>query len=546
VSPDFPQVGTGGRNAMAGPVYYTDLYPKESRLPDYFNGKLFTYDWIRGWIKVVTMLPNGDFDKMEPFIGNIKLNSLIDMETGPDGRLYLLEYGSGWFSKNPDAGLARLDFNAGNRPPVITAMKVDKSSGTLPLSIKATVEAKDPEKDKVTYIWNLGNGTTKETTTPELDYTYTTIGDYSVFVTVKDKEGASSKSDVAAVYAGNEAPVVSINLAGGNKSFYMPGVPLKYDVSVNDKDDSSKIDPANLFVSVDYVEGYDKAAASPGHQQGQAKITGKNLMLSLDCKSCHNETEKSVGPAYMQVSEKYQKDKDAVTYLSQKIIKGGAGVWGEVAMPAHPDLSQANAKLIASWVLSLADKTVKAKSLPASGSIIPPAAPAPAKGPASMKPAPTLVLSATYIDKGGNNIKALPGNNSVSLRSNMISFTGTEKTKGFTPFKAGGADILRFPSGEGWFAVDDIDLTGVASINLITGWQGAPETGFSFEARLDAPDGKVLGKGSMPTPAKGQQFGTVKLPVEAVSDRKMHSIYLVYKSHGTFTGGVVSVQFNPK
>ena len=52
-SPDFPEVGTGGRNAMAGPVYYTDMFPKETRLPDYYNGKLFIYDWIRGWIKTV-------------------------------------------------------------------------------------------------------------------------------------------------------------------------------------------------------------------------------------------------------------------------------------------------------------------------------------------------------------------------------------------------------------------------------------------------------------------------------------------------------------
>src|SRR5690606_7034855 len=61
-SGDFPQVGTGGRNAMAGPVYYTDLFPKSTRYPDYYDGKLIIYDWIRGWVKAVTMLPNGDFE----------------------------------------------------------------------------------------------------------------------------------------------------------------------------------------------------------------------------------------------------------------------------------------------------------------------------------------------------------------------------------------------------------------------------------------------------------------------------------------------------
>ncbi|MEJ7676390.1 MAG: hypothetical protein WKG06_00615 [Segetibacter sp.] len=158
----FLQVGTGGRNAMAGPVYYTDMCPKETRLPDYYNGKLIIYEWIRGWMKAVTMLPNGDFDKMEPFMEHTKLNNCIDMEVGTDGKLYLLEYGSGWFSKNPDAGLSRIDYNPGNIAPKITALNVDKTSGNLPFAIKATVAAKDAEKEKLSYIWDLGNGTKKK------------------------------------------------------------------------------------------------------------------------------------------------------------------------------------------------------------------------------------------------------------------------------------------------------------------------------------------------------------------------------------------------
>ncbi|HEY8735140.1 MAG TPA: ThuA domain-containing protein, partial [Puia sp.] len=105
-SKDFPQVGTGGRTAMAGPVYSTEEYPEQTRYPDYYKGKLFIYEWIRGWIKVVTMLPNGDFDKMEPFMQHTRFNAPIDMEMGPDGRIYILEYGNGWYEKNPDAGLS--------------------------------------------------------------------------------------------------------------------------------------------------------------------------------------------------------------------------------------------------------------------------------------------------------------------------------------------------------------------------------------------------------------------------------------------------------
>jgi cytochrome c len=109
-SHDFPEVSTGGRTAMAGPVFYSDLYPSETRMPDYYNSKFFIYEWMRNWIMAVTLQPNGDFYKMEPFMSSTKFAAPIDMELGPDGKLYILEYGTGWFHKNKDAGLSRIDF----------------------------------------------------------------------------------------------------------------------------------------------------------------------------------------------------------------------------------------------------------------------------------------------------------------------------------------------------------------------------------------------------------------------------------------------------
>jgi cytochrome c len=537
-SPDFPQVGTGGRNAMAGPVYYTDMFPKETRLPDYYNGKLFIYDWIRGWIKAVTMQPNGDFDKMEPFFPSLKVNSLIDMEVGPDGKLYLLEYGNGWFTKNVDAGLARIDFNAGNRPPVITSIKTDKSTGVLPFAVKITVDAKDLEKDKITYKWNLGNGTSKETTEPTLDYTYTTAGDYIITVEAKDDKGAASKSNEARVYAGNETPAVTIDITGGNKSFYLPGLPVQYAVNVADKTDTATFDAANLYVSVDYVEGFDKASSPMGHQQGQAAISGKTLMLSLDCKSCHKEADKSVGPAFVEVSQKYAKDPNAMAYLTQKIIKGGSGVWGQVAMAAHPTLAQEDIHQIVSWVLSLSNKAAVKKSLPQTGTIIPPA---------NAKPNSVMVLSASYTDKGGNNIKALTGSNSVALHSNTVTFKGTEKTKSFTSMKYGGNNLMILPVAEGWVALDNIDLTGVHTIQIGCGSQAAPKKNLDFEIRLDAPDGKVISNGATtipPVKGAGMQMTTVKLPIETVSDGKQHTVYVIYKPQEKLQAGMMSVQFS--
>jgi glucose/arabinose dehydrogenase/cytochrome c551/c552 len=536
-SPDFPQVGTGGRTTMAGPVYYTDMFPKETRLPDYYNGKLIFYDWIRGWIKAVTMQPNGDFDKMEPFFGTLKTNSPIDMEVGPDGRLYLLEYGTGWFSRNPDAGLARIDFIAGNRAPAISNIEVNKRTGVLPFTIHAKATAVDPEKDKISYKWDFGNGVTKETTTAEVDYTYTTAGDFKVAVEARDEQGATSKSEGIAVYAGNEAPEVSVAITGGNKSFYLPGVPVKYTVTASDKTDTAKIDPANFFVSVDYAEGFDKAAVPMGHQQGSASISGKNIMLSLDCKSCHKEAEKSIGPAFMEVSKKYGKDPNAISYLTQKIQKGGSGVWGTVAMAAHPNLSKEDAGQILSWVLSLTNKSTIKKSLDPVGTIIP----APGQNPKA-----TMVLSASYTDKGGNNIKALTGNNMAALSSNVLGFEGNEKTNGFNHITFSGMKLLLFPAKSGWFVCRKIDLTGVKSVAITSGWQAAPGVGYSFEVRLDAPDGQLLGKGSQPVPKKGQQAGVTAIPLTAVSDGNFHELYFIFKSTAPITAAVTTLQFNAK
>jgi cytochrome c551/c552 len=539
-SHDFPDVGTGGRNAMAGPVYYTDMFPKQTRLPDYYDHKLFIYDWIRGWIKAVTMLPDGEFDVMEPFMEHTRLNNCIDMETGPDGKLYLLEYGTGWFAKNPDAGLSRIDFLDGNRAPKIASVNIDKTAGSLPFTIKATVDAMDPEKDKLTYIWDLGNKKTKETDEPELNYTYEQAGDYNLSVTVKDPQGDSTKSNVIEIYAGNETPVVDIRVNGGNKSFYIPGLPFTYAVTVTDKNDTSKIDLANLFVSVEYAEGYDKAGSTMGHQQGEATISGKNIMLSLDCKSCHKEAEKSIGPSFLQVSQKYAKDPNASSYLAQKIIKGGGGVWGEVVMAAHPTLPQSDVSQIVQWILSLSNKDVVKKSLPASGNIIPETKP----------PNTALILSASYTDKGGNNIKALTGRNSVVLRSNSLLFTGKEAVSGYAPISFNGANYLIVPLTQGWFSVEGIDLTGVRSVNLLAGWQEAPKFGFDFEIKLDAPDGKTVGKGSLlPPQDKKSQQGMAHIPLDAINDNSLHKLYIVSKPKDAkekAQAGAAGLQFNSK
>ncbi|MEY3644826.1 MAG: hypothetical protein RLZZ207_1521 [Bacteroidota bacterium] len=542
-SPDFPQLGTGGRNAMAGPVYYADQYPKDSRMPEYYNGKLFIYDWIRGWIKVVTMQENGDYDKMEPFMGGTKFNALMDMEMGPDGKIYILEYGNGWFAKNPDAGLFRIDYNGGNRPPVVTEVKVDKTTGKTPLQVTFTATASDPENDAITYTWDLGAGVTKTTTEPTLTHSFTSTGEFEIQVTAADPAGLTGKGPLVAVYSGNVAPQVSISVVG-NQSFYFPGKKVNYSVAVSDEDHpEASSDMSSLYVAADYLQGIDQAEADMGHKIMSEAMTGKALVQSLTCKTCHNETEKSIGPAYTDVAKKYrERNRD---YLVNKIKNGGGGVWGETAMPANPDLKNSEVNALVTYILSLRKESKP--SLGAKGSLDPTLG-----NPAS--PTGSLVISATYTDKGGTNIKPLTGSSSLVLNPSTVDLAQAGTFAGYAKMVFDGKTLLTIPNTKGSFALQGIDITGIGSITLMTASQGPIKSPIDFEIRLDSPTGEIVGRGTH-APSEGMKLPNMPIlmhqanvALSAAGDGKKHTLYLVSDAKGADLGTFIlmGITFNAK
>ena len=82
-------------------------------------------------------------------------------------------------------------------------------------------------------------------------------------------------------------------------------------------------------------------------------FANEDLAKKKNCMACHATDKKLVGPAYKEVAAKYAGQKDAVDKLAQKVIKGGSGVWGPVPMPANPQVTEAEAKKLAAWVLSM-------------------------------------------------------------------------------------------------------------------------------------------------------------------------------------------------
>jgi cytochrome c len=84
-----------------------------------------------------------------------------------------------------------------------------------------------------------------------------------------------------------------------------------------------------------------------------AAFASADLAKAKNCMACHALDKKLVGPAYKDVAAKYASDKDGATKLAKKIREGGVGAWGQIPMPANPQVSEAEAATLAKWVLSV-------------------------------------------------------------------------------------------------------------------------------------------------------------------------------------------------
>ena len=112
-STKFPAVKSGGRTAMAGPVYYFSKELKSpARLPESFDHTLFIYEWSRNWILAVHLDKDEKLLKMEPFCADMDFKRPMDMELGPDGCLYIIEWGTAW-GNNKDTKIIRLEYVGG-------------------------------------------------------------------------------------------------------------------------------------------------------------------------------------------------------------------------------------------------------------------------------------------------------------------------------------------------------------------------------------------------------------------------------------------------
>lgn len=267
----MPEFGSGSESPMGGPVYrYDASNPSPVQFPQAYDGDFFAGEFGRRWIKRIEHGPDGAVQSVNPvpWTGT----QVMDMAFGPDGALYVLDYGTAWFGGDENAGLYRIENATGGRSPVAEA-SANRTSGTAPLRVAfSSAGTTDADGDPLTYSWDFGDGT-GTSTAANPTYTYRKNGTYTATVTARDASGRTGSASVRVV-VGNTAPKVTLDLPADGALFGF-GDEIPFKVTVTDPEDGT-IDCAK--VKVTYILGHD----SHGHPVTSANGCSGSIKTSAD------------------------------------------------------------------------------------------------------------------------------------------------------------------------------------------------------------------------------------------------------------------------
>ncbi|MEU9558816.1 ThuA domain-containing protein [Streptomyces fumanus] len=245
-----PEFGSGSESPMAGPVYHYDPdLDSEVKFPEAYDGDFFAGEFGRQWIKRIEQNEDGSVASINdfPWTGT----QIMDMDFGPDGALYVLDYGLSWFQGDDDSALYRIE-NAEDGYSPIAEVSADKTSGAVGLKVTFTGSAKDADSTDLTYRWDFGDGTTGTGLTPT--HRYKKAGTYTATFTAEDPEGNTGNASVRIV-VGNTEPKVRIDIPG-NGTLAAFGEPVPFKVTVTDPEET--VDCSK--VKVTYSLGHDHHA----------------------------------------------------------------------------------------------------------------------------------------------------------------------------------------------------------------------------------------------------------------------------------------------
>ena len=520
-TPEFKILRGGGRTACAGPVFHYDADLKSpTQLHSHFESCLFIYEWTRNWVFTARLDEDEKLVKLEPFMPDYPFIRPIDMTLGPDGALYLLEYGTTW-GKNEDAKLIRIDYIRGNRPPV-AKISADQTAGKVPLTIHLSSKGtQDPDKgDTLSYEWRKipGDGSILSTS-PNPTLTLNDFGNLQISLTVRDTEGASNEATLP-ISVGNGPPTVQI-VSPQNGDFFEFGQPINWEVEVTDEEDKT-IDPKRIKLA-------HKVAFGPPSEQAkslQGDIhPGLRSMKASDCFNCHSVDQQLVGPSFSAISLKYQGVKKARNEAAQRIVHGSSGIWGQIPMMPHPQHSLKVAKEMVDWIFALGqedDYTQRGTS----GSLT-------VQKPKDIKNsnAAHLIIEASYVDGGALPVAPLRGSQLIQLRPREILGITADSHQGL---KLSAKEVGHIGHGS-YLCYQGINLTG---IHQIVAHVASAGTGGEVQLRLNSTDGELIGKVEVSPNGSWSEY--IEQPIVITPTSGRHDLYVCFDKPGV-RGGMMNL-----
>ncbi|MFJ6852569.1 PQQ-dependent sugar dehydrogenase [Streptomyces sp. NPDC091271] len=303
-----PDFGSGSESPMGGPVYrYDAASTSDVKFPESFDGDFFAGEFGRKWIKRIEQGSDGTVQSINAFPW--QGTQVMDSAFGPDGALYVLDYGTGYFNGDANSAVYRIEYVTGGRAPLADAT-ADRTSGTAPLAVKfSSAGTSDPDGDPLTYAWKFGDGSTSTAADPS--HTYTTNGSYTAELTVSDGTGRTATASVG-VTVGNTAPGVTLELPADG-TIVDAGAAVPFKVTVTDPEDGT-IDCSK--VKVTFIIGHD----SHGHPQTSANGCSGTLQTIADGE--HDPNANIFGVWDAEYTDKGANGQPALTTHDENISQG--------------------------------------------------------------------------------------------------------------------------------------------------------------------------------------------------------------------------------
>jgi len=314
----------GGQAPMGGPIYrYDEENDSPRKFPAFWDGKPFMGEFSQDYVAVFELdelSSDGEVTAIHNFLPNAALyeaaapewSGIMDMEFGPDGSLYVLEYGKGFFRQNPEAGLYRIDYNEENKTPraAFTADPISGSEAPLEVSFDASASF-DPEGDDLTYEWDFDGDGEVDAEGVTVTHTYEELGQFTAILRATDPQGLFGLA-TREITVGNTAPEISLNIDDG--AIFDWGDSFDVSVSVSDAEDGDE--PVCERVRWTFGLGHDEHA--------HPEVSGTGCEFTIETRESareHGEGEKIFGTLVVSYTDEEQGDVPAVTGETTLILK---------------------------------------------------------------------------------------------------------------------------------------------------------------------------------------------------------------------------------